>query len=80
MQNIIENITNSFSSNAITTSVIVAVLIMTLVLSVYEFIVYRFISHRSFYNKSFNISVAVLPFFISMIILCLQVIFCLKNV
>ncbi len=72
MQNIIENITNSFSSNAITTSVIVAVLIMTLVLSVYEFIVYRFISHRSFYNKSFNISVAVLPFFISMIILCLQ--------
>ena len=72
MQNIIENITNSFSSNSITTSVIVAVLIMTLVLSVYEFIVYRFISHRSFYNKSFNISVAVLPFFISMIILCLQ--------
>ena len=72
MQNIIENITNPFSSNAITTSVIVAVLIMTLVLSVYEFIVYRFISHRSFYNKSFNISVAVLPFFISMIILCLQ--------
>ena len=48
MQNIIENITNSFSSNAITTSVIVAVLIMTVVLSVYEFIVYRFISHIVF--------------------------------
>ncbi|MBR1936243.1 MAG: DUF4956 domain-containing protein [Bacilli bacterium] len=72
MQNIIENITNSFTSNAITMSVIVAVLIMTLILSVYEFIVYRFVSHRSFYNKSFNISVAILPFFISMIILCLQ--------
>lgn len=72
MQNILENITNSFTSNAITTSVIVSVLIMTLILSVYEFIVYRFVSHRSFYNKSFNISVAILPFFISMIILCLQ--------
>lgn len=72
MQNILENITNSFTGNAITTSVIVAVLIMTLILSVYEFIVYRFVSHRSFYNKSFNISVAILPFFIAMIILCLQ--------
>ena len=48
MQNILENITNSFTSNAITMSVIVAVLIMTLILSVYEFIVYRFVSHRSF--------------------------------
>lgn len=72
MQNIIENITNSFTNDAITMSVIVAVLIMTLILSVYVFIVYRFVSHRSFYNKSFNISVAILPFFISMIILCLQ--------
>ena len=29
-------------------------------------------SHRSFYNKSFNITIAILPFFISTIILCLQ--------
>ena len=45
---------------------------MVLFLSAYEFVVYRFVSHRSFYNKSFNIAVAVLPFFIASIILCLQ--------
>ena len=49
-----------------------AVLLMVLVMSVYEFIVYRLVSHRSFYNKSFNISIAALPFFIATIILCLQ--------
>ena len=45
---------------------------MVLILSTYEFIVYRFISHRSFYNKSFNVAIAILPFFIATIILCLQ--------
>jgi uncharacterized membrane protein YhiD involved in acid resistance len=45
---------------------------MVLFLAVYEFFVYRFISHRAFYNKSFNITIAILPFFISTIILCLQ--------
>lgn len=49
-----------------------SVLLMVLVMSVYEFIVYRLVSHRSFYNKSFNISIAALPFFIATIILCLQ--------
>ena len=45
---------------------------MILFLGVYEFLVYRFVSHRAFYNKSFNITIAILPFFISTIILCLQ--------
>ena len=45
---------------------------MVALLAVYEFFVYRFVSHRSFYNKSFNITTAILPFFISTIILCLQ--------
>ena len=52
--------------------VILLVLLSVLLLSVYEFLVYRVVSHRAFYNKSFHISVAVLPFFISTIILCLQ--------
>lgn len=72
MQNIIETITSSYSSSAVTTTTILAVLLVTLVLAIYEFIVYRFVSHRSFYNKSFNIAIAVIPFFIAMIILCLQ--------
>jgi uncharacterized membrane protein YhiD involved in acid resistance len=45
---------------------------MVLFMAIYEFFVYRYVSHRSFYNKSFNITVAILPFFISAIILCLQ--------
>ena len=72
IQSIFNRIAATYSDDAVSTGVIMAVLLMVLVLSVYEFIVYRLVSHRSFYNKSFNISVAALPFFIATIILCLQ--------
>lgn len=72
MNTILENIRNSYYNPGIYTSVIVSVLIFALILSTYEFIVYRLVSHRSFYNRSFNICIAVLPFFISTIVLCLQ--------
>lgn len=72
LQNIFDRIAANYSSDAVSTGMILSVLLMVLVISVYEFIVYRFVSHRSFYNKAFNISIAVLPFFISTIILCLQ--------
>ena len=69
---IFENIINSYANESITTGTIISVLLMVAILSIYEFFVYRMVSHRSFYNKSFNITTAVLPFFISTIILCLQ--------
>ena len=72
MIEVFENIFNMYSNESITTVTIISVLMMVLFLSVYEFLVYRFVSHRSFYNKSFNITIAILPFFISTIILCLQ--------
>lgn len=72
MIEVFENIINSYANESITTSTIISVLFMVTVLAIYEFFVYRFVSHRSFYNKSFNITTAVLPFFISTIILCLQ--------
>lgn len=72
MLGIFENITNSYSNESITTGTIIAVLIMVAVLAIYEFFIYRFVSHRSFYNKSFNVTTAILPFFIATIILCLQ--------
>ena len=72
MTDIFENIINSYSNESITTATIISVLLMVVVLAIYEFFVYRFVSHRSFYNKSFNVTVAILPFFISTIILCLQ--------
>lgn len=72
MIEVFENIFNMYSNESITTVTIMSVLLMVLLLAVYEFLVYRFVSHRSFYNKSFNITIAVLPFFISTIILCLQ--------
>ena len=72
MIEVFENIFNTFSNENITTVTIASVLLMVLFLAVYEFFVYRFISHRAFYNKSFNITIAILPFFISTIILCLQ--------
>lgn len=72
MNTILENIKNSYYSPGIYTSVIISVLLFVLILSTYEFVVYRIVSHRSFYNRSFNICIAVLPFFISTIVLCLQ--------
>ena len=69
---IFENIINSYSNESITSSTILSVLLMVAILAIYEFFIYRVVSHRSFYNKSFNITTAILPFFISMIILCLQ--------
>ena len=72
MIELFENIINTYSNESITTLTILTVLFVVLFLAVYEFFVYRYVSHRSFYNKSFNISIAVLPFFIATIILCLQ--------
>ena len=69
---VFNNIGNLYSNSTVTTTVVLSVLVMTAILAIYEFIVYRFISHRTFYNKAFNVSIAVLPFFIATIILCLQ--------
>ena len=69
---VIENILNVYENPQLGALVILSVLLTTLVLCIYEFVVYRFVSHRAFYNKSFNICIAVLPLFISTIILCLQ--------
>ena len=69
---IFEKIISSYSNASVTTSTIISVLLMVAVLAIYEFFIYRMVSHRSFYNKSFNITTAILPFFISTIILCLQ--------
>lgn len=68
----LENIVNSYNNSVLNSSVIIAVLMVVLALSVYEFVVYRLVSHRAFYNRSFNMCIAILPFFISTIILCLQ--------
>ncbi len=72
MESTIKNIINSYYNPALYTSVIIAVLFVVLLLSIYEFIVYRLVSHRAFYNRSFNICIAILPFFIATIVLCLQ--------
>lgn len=72
LRNIMENIQNGYTNPILHTTVVISVLIVVLILCAYEFAVYRLVSHRAFYNRSFNICIAVLPFFISTIILCLQ--------
>lgn len=72
IQAIINHIFESFQNQDISTSVLLSVLVVVAFLSLYEFVVYQFILHRSLYNKAFNVSIAILPFFISTIILCLQ--------
>ncbi len=72
IQNIFGQIANNYSNPALRTSTIISVLACVLVLSLLEFLVYRLISNREFYNRSFNIAIAIIPFFISTIILSLQ--------
>lgn len=72
IQAVINHITSSFQNQEITTSMLLAVLVVVGLLALYEFFVYQVVLHRSLYNKAFNISIAVLPFFIATIILCLQ--------
>lgn len=69
---IIDNITNHYTTEAITTMTLLSMLSVVLCLALYEYFIYRLVSHRSFFNKSFNIAIAIIPFFISTIILCLQ--------
>lgn len=69
---ILDNIIDNYEHAALSQSTIFAVLFMVLVLSLLEYAVYRLVSHRSFYNKSFNIALAIIPFFIATIILSLQ--------
>lgn len=72
IQAIADHIINSLQNQEITTSMVLSVLAVAGILALYEFIVYQAVLHRSLYNKAFNISIAVLPLFISTIILCLQ--------
>lgn len=67
-----DNLVNNFESSEIYPALIASVLLVVTLLSIYEFIIYHVVLHRSLYNKAFNICVAILPFFISTIILCLQ--------
>lgn len=69
---IMETIINHYSNDSITTTSLLAMLFVVTGLAIYEYIVYRVVLHRAFYNRSFNITIAVLPFFISTIIMCLQ--------
>ena len=69
---IVNQIISGYSNDMVNTTTIVSVLLVVLLLSAYEFFVYRLVSHRAFYNRAFNISLAIVPFFISTIILCLQ--------
>jgi uncharacterized membrane protein YhiD involved in acid resistance len=69
---VFENLANIYSSDILNATVILSVLVAVFILSMYEFIVYRLVSHRALYNRSFNICVAILPYFISTIILSLQ--------
>ncbi len=72
MKAIWDNIISDFESQELPRVLILSVLIVVTVLALYEYVVYRFVLKRSLYDKAFNISLAVIPYFIAMIILCLQ--------
>lgn len=72
MKEIIDSISSNYSNLEIDTNTILSVLLVTLLLAIYEFLAYRYVSKRAFYNKSFNISITIIPLFLSTIIMCLQ--------
>ena len=61
-----------YSLSALQKSAIISVLAMVLILSLLEYAVDRLVSHRAFYSKSFNITLAIMPFFIATIVMSLQ--------
>lgn len=67
-----ESVISGFDNRELTETLIVSVLAVVTVLALYEYVVYRFILRRSLYNKAFNISIAVIPYFIAMMVMCLQ--------
>ncbi len=67
-----KSIITSFENPELPGTLIASILAVVTVLTLYELIVYRFILRRSLYNKAFNICITVIPYFIAMIILCLQ--------
>lgn len=69
---VVENFINHYGNSEIYSSLIVTVLCVAGLLSLYEFLIYHILLRRSLYNKAFNICIALIPFFISTIILCLQ--------
>ncbi|GAB2318587.1 DUF4956 domain-containing protein [Alkalibacterium sp. s-m-22] len=71
--NILDNVNTGFNNEEVTTTTIITMLLMVSVFSFYEFLVYRYVSKRSFYSKHFNISLAIIPFFIASIIMALQI-------
>jgi len=70
--NILDNVNTGFNNEEVTTTTIITMLLMVSVFSFYVFLVYRYVSKRSFYSKHFNISLAIIPFFIASIIMALQ--------
>lgn len=69
---IAKNLKTGFSIEELSTTAVAAMLLMVTILAAYEFIVYRFVSKRAFYAKQFNIALAIVPYFISTIVLTLQ--------
>ena len=72
LEKILTTITNNYQSEAVTTATLLAMLTVVMGLALYEYVIYKVVSRRAFYNRSFNITIAILPFFISTIIMCLQ--------
>ena len=72
LMNIWMYVSKGMQSEVVPDAQVLAILCFVLVMSAFIFLVYRVVSHRALYNKSMNISIAVLPFFICTIILCLQ--------
>lgn len=69
---IIENMQTGFSHQNLNSTTIITLLLVVAVLATYEFMIYRFVSKKNLYNREFNLCIAVIPFFISTIIITLQ--------
>lgn len=61
-----------FFSEQLSIPTVFVVMMMVTLLALYQFIIYRFLSKKSFYSKYFNMTLALLPYFISTIVLTLQ--------
>ena len=69
---IINQLQQTYFNEIVSTERLILCIAFVLFLSLYEYLIYKYVCKRSFYNRAFHISIAIIPFFIAAIILCLQ--------
>ena len=69
---VLNNLSAGFGTAQLPLESLAAMMLMVTVLAIYEHVIYRLTARKGFYDKDFSISLAIIPYFIGVIIMTLQ--------